>query len=89
MEHRGHSTSDGLVRVGGGDLDVAVAGVLAAPGGHDGVGQDVRPGDEFGGVVDGGGDVTDDVELSTDTQQDRELACLVCWVHDQDLTSVA
>ena len=58
---------------GGGDLDVAVAGVLGAPGGDGGIGEDGCPGEQLGGVVDGGGDVADDVELAADAQQNGEL----------------
>jgi hypothetical protein len=64
--HSGDAATDWCLLVFGGDLEVAVPGVFRAPPDNFGFAQDVGPGQELGGVIDGGADIADNVELSAD-----------------------
>lgn len=56
------------------DVEVVVSGVLDAAGDDLGVGQHECPVQESGGVVDGRGDIADDVEPAADPQQDGQFS---------------
>lgn len=65
-EDGGDVAPDGGALAVGADLEIAVAGVCGAPREDLRTGQDQRPGEEFRGVVNGSGDVSDDVKFAAD-----------------------
>ncbi len=84
-QHCGDATAHRRAAMFCGDLEVSVAGVLAAPRCDGGVGEDCGPGDQFGWVVHRGGDVTDDVELTADAKQDGQFASVLGRVHGRSV----
>jgi len=66
VEDGGDVAADGCAFSECADLKVAVAGVCGTPGEDLRAGGDQCPGEEFRGVVYGGGDVSDDVKFAAD-----------------------